>query len=50
MSQEELGHAVDDSRQRISQALQVLVKAGLIMIDYRIITVLDIEGLRRFGT
>jgi len=49
MSQEELGHVVGASRQRISQALQALEKAGLIKVDYRMITVLDIEGLRRFG-
>jgi CRP-like cAMP-binding protein len=49
MSQVELGHIVGASRQRISQALQVLEKAGLINVDYRMITVLDIEGLRRFG-
>jgi CRP/FNR family transcriptional regulator, cyclic AMP receptor protein len=49
LSQEELGHIVGASRQRISQALQVLEKAGLIKVDYRMITVLDIEGLRRFG-
>ncbi|MBX9841690.1 MAG: Crp/Fnr family transcriptional regulator [Xanthobacteraceae bacterium] len=49
LSQEELGHIVGASRQRISQALQVLDKAGLIKVDYRMITVLDLEGLRRFG-
>jgi DNA-binding GntR family transcriptional regulator len=49
LSQEELGHIVGASRQRIGQALQALEKAGLITVDYRMITVLDIEGLRRFG-
>lgn len=49
LSQEELGHIVGASRQRISQALQALEKAGLIEVDYRMITVLDIEGLRHFG-
>lgn len=49
LSQEELGHIVGASRQRIGQALQALEKAGLIKVDYRMITVLDIEGLRRFG-
>jgi CRP/FNR family cyclic AMP-dependent transcriptional regulator len=49
MSQEELGDIVGASRQRISQALQVLEKAGLIKVDYRMITVLDLEGLRGFG-
>lgn len=49
LSQDELGHLVGTSRQRISQALQVLEKTGLIKLDYRMIQVLDIEGLRRFG-
>jgi len=49
LSQEELGHIVGASRQRIGQALQALEKAGLIRVEYRMITVLDIEGLRRFG-
>ena len=49
MSQEELGNIVGASRQRIGQALQVLERAGLIKVDYRMITVLDIEGLRGFG-
>jgi CRP/FNR family transcriptional regulator, cyclic AMP receptor protein len=49
LSQEELGRIVGASRQRISQALQALEKAGLIKVDYRMVTVLDIEGLRRFG-
>jgi hypothetical protein len=41
---------IDGLVRMISQALQVLEKAGLIKVDYRIITMLDIEGLRRFGT
>lgn len=49
LSQEELGHIVGASRQRIGQALQALEKAGLIKVEYRMITVLDIGGLRRFG-
>ena len=49
LSQEELGHIVGASRQRIGQALQALEKAGLIRVEYRMITVLDIGGLRRFG-
>ena len=49
LSQDELGHLVGASRQRISQALHALVEAGLIKADYRMLTVLDIEGLRHFG-
>src|ERR1700745_3079342 len=48
ISNEDLGHLVGASRQRISQALQVLEKSGLIKITYRVITVLDIDGLRAF--
>ncbi|MBZ0149643.1 MAG: Crp/Fnr family transcriptional regulator [Pseudorhodoplanes sp.] len=50
ISQDELGHLVGASRQRISQALQVLEKSGLIKVQYRMITVLDIDGLRSFGS
>jgi CRP/FNR family cyclic AMP-dependent transcriptional regulator len=50
ISQDELSHLVGASRQRISQALQVLEKSGLIKVTYRMITVLDIEGLRSFGS
>ena len=49
LSQDELGHLVGASRQTVSQALQVLEKAGLIQSDYRMLTVVDLEGLRRFG-
>jgi len=50
ISNEELGHLVGASRQSISRALHALEKSGLIKIGYRMITVLDIEGLRGFGT
>ena len=50
LSQDELGRLVGASRQRISQALSVLQKVGLIKVDYRMIMVLDIDGLRSFGT
>jgi len=49
ISNEELGHLVGASRQRVSQALHVLEKSGLIKMAYREITVLDIDGLRGFG-
>ena len=48
LSQDELGHLVGASRQRISQALQVLEKSGLIKVTYRMITVLDLDGLQGF--
>jgi CRP-like cAMP-binding protein len=50
LSQDELGQLVGASRQTVSQALQVLEKAGLIKSDYRRLTVVDLEGLRRFGS
>lgn len=49
ISQEELGYLAGVSRQRVNQALQVLEKAGLVKVDYGLITVLDLDGLRRFG-
>lgn len=48
ISQEELGYLCSVSRQRANQALQVLERAGLLKLDYRGLTVLDLEGLRRF--
>jgi CRP/FNR family cyclic AMP-dependent transcriptional regulator len=49
LSQDELGQLVGASRQTISQALQALERAGLIKANYRMLTVLNLEGLRRFG-
>jgi CRP-like cAMP-binding protein len=48
VSQEELGQLVGLSRQRVNQALKVLERAGLLRIEYGGVTVLDIDGLRRF--
>jgi|ERR1700694_996231 len=48
ISNEELGHLVGASRQSVNRALHALEKSGLIKIAYRVITVLDIEGLREF--
>ena len=50
LSQDELGQLVGASRQTICEVLQVLEKAGLIRIDYRMLTVLNLEGLRSFET
>jgi CRP-like cAMP-binding protein len=47
LSQEELGQLAGLSRQRVNQALKVLENAGLLRVDYRGITVLDLDGLRR---
>lgn len=50
ISQEEIGFLSGVSRQRVNQALQVLEKAGLLRIEYGGVTVLDVEGLRSYGT
>jgi CRP/FNR family cyclic AMP-dependent transcriptional regulator len=50
ISQEELGYLAGASRQRVNRALQVLGKAGLVKVDYGLVTVLDLDGLQRYGT
>ena len=50
ISQEELGYLAGASRQRVNRALQVLAGAGLIKVDYGLVTVLDLNGLMRYGT
>lgn len=50
LSQEELGYLAGASRQRVNQALQVLSAAGLVRVEYGYITVLDLSGLRAFGS
>jgi CRP-like cAMP-binding protein len=49
ISQEELGYLAGASRQRVNQALHLLEKAGLVKIDYSLITIVDLDGLRSFG-
>ncbi|MBL0123386.1 MAG: Crp/Fnr family transcriptional regulator [Betaproteobacteria bacterium] len=49
ISQEEIGFLSGVSRQRVNQALQVLEKAGMLRVDYGSVTVLDLQGLQRFG-
>jgi CRP/FNR family transcriptional regulator, cyclic AMP receptor protein len=48
ISQSELGYLTGLSRQRTNQALQVLQEAGLLVLDYGCIEVLDLEALRFF--
>jgi CRP-like cAMP-binding protein len=48
ISQEELAHLVGLSRQRVNKALKRLVEDRLVRIDYRDVTILDIERLRRY--
>jgi len=49
LSQEEIGYFSGISRQRTNQALRALEAAGLLTLEYGSITVLDVEGLRRYG-
>lgn len=48
ISQEEIGYLCATSRQRVNAALKVLEESGLVTADYGGITILDLEGLRRF--
>ena len=48
ISQEEIGLLAGVSRQRVNQALQVLEKAGLLLVEYGSITVVDLSGLQRY--
>lgn len=49
ISQEELSYLAGVSRQRVNLALKVLEQAGLVKVDYGVLTILDLEGLREFG-
>lgn len=49
ISQEEVGHLAGVSRQRVNRSLKLLEDAGFLHIEYGGITILDLEGLRRFG-
>jgi len=49
LSQEEIGNLSGISRQRANQALRVLEEAGLLKLEYGGVTILDVEGLKRYG-
>ncbi len=49
ISQEEIGYLAGVSRQRVNKALRQLEDDGFLTTQYGGITVLDLEGLRRFG-
>ncbi len=49
ISQEEIGHLAGISRQRTNRSLKVLEQAGFLSVRYGGVTILDVEGLRRFG-
>jgi CRP/FNR family transcriptional regulator, cyclic AMP receptor protein len=48
ISQEEIGYLCAASRQRVNGALKVLEEAGLVKAEYGAITILDLDGLRRY--
>jgi len=48
ITQEEIGHLVGLSRQRVNQALKRLEAEGLLRVEYGGVTVTDLAGLRRF--
>lgn len=50
IAQEEIGHLAGVSRQRVNQALQRLEAGKLLAIEYGGIRIVDLEGLRRFGS
>jgi CRP-like cAMP-binding protein len=49
ISQEEIGHLAGVSRQRVNRSLKLLEDAGFLRIEYGGITIVDLDGLRRFG-
>jgi CRP/FNR family cyclic AMP-dependent transcriptional regulator len=49
ISQEEIGALSGVSRQAANQSLKILEQARLLRIEHGGITVLDLEGLRRYG-
>ena len=49
ITQEELGAISGISRQNTNQCLQTLEKQGLLRIEYGGVTVVDLEGMRRYG-
>lgn len=49
LSQEQIATICGVSRQRAHQALHVLQGYGLLRLEYGVVRILDVEGLRRFG-
>ena len=49
ISQEEIGYLAGVSRQRVNKALRLLEDDGFLTTEYGGVTVLDLDGLRRFG-
>lgn len=49
ISQEEIGYLAGVSRQRVNRTLRTLEEAGYVVAKYGGITILNLDGLRRFG-
>jgi CRP-like cAMP-binding protein len=49
ISQEEIGYLAGVSRQRVNRTMKTLEKSGFLVAKYGGVTVLDLDGLRRFG-
>lgn len=47
--QEEIAHLAGLSRQRVNHSLKILEEAGLVRLEYGGITVLNLDGLKKFG-
>jgi len=50
ITQEEVGYLARVSRQRANQALRKLEEAGLLNVEYGAVRVLDLDGLKRYGS
>lgn len=50
ITQEEVGYLARVSRQRANQALRKLEEAGLLNVEYGAVRVLDLDGLKLFGS
>jgi len=50
ITQEEVGFLARVSRQRVNRALGALEDCGLLKVEYGAVRVLDLDGLKRYGT
>lgn len=50
ITQEEVGYLARVSRQRANQALRKLEEAGLLNVEYGAVRVLNLEGLKQYGS
>ncbi|WP_447922401.1 Crp/Fnr family transcriptional regulator [Achromobacter aegrifaciens] len=50
ITQEEVGYLARVSRQRANQALRKLEEAGLLNVEYGAVRVLDLDGLKQYGS